>query len=429
MTSCEQAFLEFVEQVGRRQFLPQRKFLRDVISGILKRRSVLLSEIGRALEEPCRLIHTEKRLSRNLGSERFCDLAVEQDYLAAVEGFLRDPDYRCPTIAVDLTDVIKPRARAMPNLARVRDGSTGTIGNGYEIISIEAVGDEGRRMPLCSRLISHVHKDFKSENQLVAQAIRHVRPYVPDEALWVFDRAFDGKNHYRAFADAGIKFAVRMTVPKHDAKKGSKQKQRNIFVGGSKHRIGDLVHSLSPIHDFRIRKFREDAKRSWDVSVAWIETVQLQGYAKSGKALDHGDEEHPYSLVVARGVDDADAAKGLGQDPLVVLTNMPVTTAEEAEMVINAYMDRWGVEEAHRYLKQAFALEQIRALTWAGLRRLVLFAMLAYGYLSVLVHGNREQIEEIARNVKAFGPVPVYLFYRLLEGVPKLLGWAMPGGP
>ncbi len=84
-------------------------------------------------------------------------------------------------------------------------------------------------------------------------------------------------------------------------------------------------------------------------------------------------------------------------------------------------MDRWGVEEAHRYVKQAFGLENLRALTWRGLNRLVLLAMLAYGCLATIVHTERRLAETLARDAKAFGPVPTYLFYRLLEVVQTTL--------
>jgi hypothetical protein len=55
--------------------------------------------------------------------------------------------------------------------------------------------------------------------------------------------------------------------------------------------------------------------------------------------------------------------------------------------------------------------------------------MLAYGFLAVLVHGSREDIERIVATFKAFGPIPPYLYYRLLEGVGRLLWRVTGGGP
>jgi hypothetical protein len=54
---------------------------------------------------------------------------------------------------------------------------------------------------------------------------------------------------------------------------------------------------------------------------------------------------------------------------------------------------------------------------------------LAYGFLALLVHGPRKQVVRIASSFKAFGPVPEYMYYRLLEGIGKLLRDTMDGGP
>jgi ATP-dependent protease ClpP protease subunit len=73
------------------------------------------------------------------------------------------------------------------------------------------------------------------------------------------------------------------------------------------------------------------------------------------------------------------------------------------------------VEEANRFVKQGFDLEDVRALTWTGLKRMVQLVHLAYGFQALLVHGPRKQVERIASTFKAFGPVPEYMYYRLLE--------------
>jgi len=74
-------------------------------------------------------------------------------------------------------------------------------------------------------------------------------------------------------------------------------------------------------------------------------------------------------------------------------------------------------------------LEDVRALTWTGLKRMVQLVLLAYGFLALLVHGPHKQVERIAASFKAFGPVPEYIYYRLLEGIGRLLRDTMEGGP
>ena len=90
-----------------------------------------------------------------------------------------------------------------------------------------------------------------------------------------------------------------------------------------------------------------------------------------------------------------------GSEPIALLTNIRVDSASAARQVAHAYHERWGVEEAHRFVKRAFDLENVRALTWVGLKRVVMLAMLAmlaYGYLATLVHERREDVEMAARS-------------------------------
>ncbi len=410
MATCAKKFRRFVAAVGKDLHKPNRRFLRDATYGILHRRSVLLSEIGRALDEPRRLIHTEKRLSRGLKSERFDDLSVETNYLREVSDYLYDPRFPTPVIAVDFSDIAKSRATKMPYLARVYDGSKGTTATGYHLASIEAVGAVGRRMPLSSRLFSSATEDHKSQTAVMVEMIDLVRSYVPRDAIWTFDRGFDGHRTYDALDERRLNYVIRQDI----------SKKRRIWVGQEKHRMSDLATSVQPTFQFRVQKFSEKAKRSWTLKVGWAESVFLEERYKTGPGINR-PVGTSHSVVVAHGTAQ--------KEPLVLLTNVHVSTAAEAERVVNAYMDRWGVEEAHRFVKQAFDLENLRALTWRGLKRLVLLAMIAYGFAAVLVHGSRFQIDRLAEGFKAFGRVPVYLYYRILEGIPSLLAGVLRRGP
>lgn len=408
--SIAERFHDFVEGVGGRLHKPNRRFLHDAVFGLLERRSVLLSEIGRALDEPRRLIHTEKRLSRGLSSPRYDDDAVEQDYLKHVAHFLRDERYPTPTIAVDLTDITKPKARKMPYLAGVYDGSEGDVGRGYNIISLEAVGERGRRLPLLSRLFSSKEPDFKSQAVTVLDAIAAVYRHVPKEAFWVFDSGFDSHRFFQRFDAMGLKYTVRAKLSNN----------RFLYTHEGDMTLSELVEQLPKPHTHRPR--RPGGKLTGPqgvLKVGFMRNVRIPVYQKGGRSrIKIGDTW--YSLVVAQGVT---------AEPLVLLTTARVMTSDDAGRVVDQYLDRWGVEEANRFVKQGFDLEDVRALTWTGLKRMVQLVTLAYGFLATLVHGPRKQVEHVAASFKAFGPVPTYLYYRLLEGIGRVLRPTMDSGP
>lgn len=408
--SIAERFHDFVERVGGRLHKPNRRFLADAVFGLLERRSVLLSEIGRALDEPRRLIHTEKRLSRGLSSPRYDDAAVEQDYLKHVAHFLRDERHPTPTIAVDLTDISKPRAKKMPYLATVHDGSEDELAQGYNIISVEAVGVRGRRLPLVSRLFSTKEPGFKSQNATVFDAIAAAHRHVPKDAFWVFDSGFDGINFFQRFDAMGMNYAVRLKL----------SIDRFLYSPEGNMKVSELVEQLPRPHRHRptLKRGKLTGGRAF-LKLGFVRNVRVPVYTGGGRrGRQVGDTW--YSLVIAQGAT---------QDPLVILTTAKVMTSEDAGRVVDTYLNRWGVEEANRFVKQGFDLENVRALKWTGLKRMVQLVTLAYGFLAILVHGPRKQVEYLASSFKAFGPVPTYLYYRLLEGIGRLLRKAMDGGP
>ncbi|NRD45969.1 transposase [Corallococcus exiguus] len=407
--SIAERFDAYVEAVGGRLYRPNRRFLRDALFGLLENRSSLLSNIGRALDEPRKLIHTEKRLSRGLSSKRYDDAAVEADYLKLVAPLLRDERYPRPTIAVDLTDINKPRARKMPYLAKVHDGSRGDIGNGYDIISVEAVGVQGRRIPLMSRLFSSKSPEYKSHSTSFLPVLSAVAAHVPKDAFWAFDVGFDSQNLYDHFNAMGLRYAVRLKF----------LGKRTLFTPLGNATPSELANLCPRPHRHRMR--RAKGRGNPVLQVGWVPDVYLQGRTPGGNVTKAPGTTR-YSVVFASG-------GILGQQPLAIITNEDVRTAEDASRVVDAYLDRWGIEEANRFVKQGFDLEDVRALTWTGLRRMVQLVYLAYGFLALLVHGPRMQVERLAATFKAFGPVPMYLYYRLLEGIGRVLRRAMDSGP
>ncbi|MBW2057185.1 MAG: transposase, partial [Deltaproteobacteria bacterium] len=99
---------------------PGRKFMVQMLYGIQASKDVKLSSISRSLNEQIPLIKTEGRLSRNIGKH---DLTGQINGNLLADGAGRvNPD---AVIALDISDIDKPYARKMENLALVRDGSTG----------------------------------------------------------------------------------------------------------------------------------------------------------------------------------------------------------------------------------------------------------------------------------------------------------------
>jgi len=113
--------------------------------------------------------------------------------------------------------------------------------------------------------------------------------------------------------------------------------------------------------------------------------------------------------------------EGFGKNPLLLVTNRILRNAQEAVDIAKAYLKRWGVEEAGRMIKQAFDLENLRVLSWAGLQKLVWCALWSYGLLCQLRFRLRHYYGRLLEVYPSFGPEPAFSYYRLAGAVRYLL--------
>lgn len=133
--TMKRSILNFSSKIGEGMQKPNRNFMMDIFFGLAKGKSVLLSNIARALEEPIDTIQTIKRLSNRMG-EFHEEGKLLKNYEEMIKPFLIENDN---LVLVDNSEVVKPSASKMEALGRVRDGSTGRIENGYWTTNIIAV--------------------------------------------------------------------------------------------------------------------------------------------------------------------------------------------------------------------------------------------------------------------------------------------------
>lgn len=405
-------FDEYLRCISVGLFRPQRRFLRDVVFGLLHGRSVLLSEIGRALREPVALIYTEKRLSRQLGSLRLHDGLIRSNYLRHAQIALLSNEGGFDTIAVDTTDIQKPYGRAMAGLRTVRDGSATTkqSGPGYELLTIEAVGAERRRLPLTLELVPDPEYG-QTVVDFALSRIAVVKGFTRPSATWVLDRGFDDRRALDGLHELAVTFAIRVRTGKNS---------RALWLGAGESaeflRVQGIVEKCEPTHKHSVYN-----ARWYRMRFGW-RAVRLPTRGSSGQVLRNKPPEPRWMTLVF-------AKRPSSKHPMAILTNARVRNADDARGVIDAYMARWAVEESHRFYKETFDLENIRVLSLRSIRRMLLAALLSYGFLCQLLHFFREQAQEAVANFKAFGRPPRYLVYRLAGEITTLFRYQFDGPP
>jgi len=117
--------------------------------------------------------------------------------------------------------------------------------------------------------------------------------------------------------------------------------------------------------------------------------------------------------------------KGLGQEPLMLLTNVEVkNTRRSVWWVVSGCLTRWLVEETIRFIKQSYQLEDLRVLDYERLRNLAALVMAAAYFASVWL-GESLKLAVLAARVsriaKRFFGVPEFHYYALADGIAVLL--------
>ena len=363
---------------------PARRFIAEAVYGIAARQSVRLTEIGRALEEPIALAKTETRLSRNLGRPELGD-HVGQAILGAGS---RKVGARTLLI-LDVSDIAKPYAEKMQYLARVRDGSTGAIADGYWLCQVVAVENEDTAIvPLMSTLYSQAAPDFVSENAEMKTAMAAVAEACNGRGVWVVDRGGDRSELYADLLAARRSFVIRQKGDRH------------LHWGLRTIETARLAADCPLSHATRIVRQENGQEIS----------CRLDYGSRPVRLPEHPDK--PLWLVEVRRLRTA---------PMMLLTDLPMRRNRKVLWwVVSAYLTRWRIEQAIRFVKQSYDLEDIRVLTYQRLRNLAVLVN-AVAFFTAVVLGTRIKLEILATHLvtaakRLFG-IPDFRLDALADGI------------
>lgn len=368
--------------------LAETKLATDVVRGISTRGSCHLSEIGRALGEPCELIETERRLSEGLSDPESSLDAMRIAWVREVAGAAA----KMPFITCDMTDIVKPYGKAFENLDTVRDASDRRkhLEPGYMSVQIEATDETHRNLPLWSETFSTQADDYAGWWETVERGLLQVVARVGQTATWLFDRGFDALEFLRVLQFVGIVWVVRQ------------MQVRQVVLAD-----GEVVGT---------RQLASELRKPYATALPYVDkkTHRMRAYPVSfGYApVRLLDLEGRFWLIVITGVRDQD---------IVLLTNARIDHWHDAERMVLAYVRRWGVEEGTRFWKQSTNVEDFRVRNYDSIRRLTFLSMLAYGIQALWLLRRPSLARKLIARVKVFIELVPFLQYRLWAGVADAL--------
>jgi hypothetical protein len=363
-----------------------QRFVQEMLYGIQAGQTVVLSEIGRCLEEPVSLKKVEERLSRQLMRRGLGEI-VQHNVLT--QGAVRIKEDTL--IIVDPTDIQKKYAQKMPYLGDVYDGSTREIGPGYMVCQVVAAELEGNKVvPLWSSLYSSLAPGFISENEELLRAMRSINQASGGRGVYVIDRDGDRDNLFLPMIDEKMRFLIRLRGDRH------------LLCGGEKKSALELADECRCPYTEVIARTKAGKQSVHEITF---------GYRKV--RLPERDRQL-YLLVV----------KGFGKKPLMVLTTEPLRKNRKVLFrMLRSYIRRWSIEETIRFVKQCYGLENVRVLTYQSLQNLMPL-VLAATYFAATILDTHLRLQVLAstflQEAKRIFGIPDFRLYALSDGLRRL---------
>jgi len=169
---------------------PTARFMKEITSGIIKSQSCIVRQIAQNLSENISLKKTQERLTYQLDNDTELEKVRENMLIQSSRKLNKDS-----LIIIDPSDVIKPVAKKMEGLARVRDGNDGKYKPGYEVIDIIVINQTQSQTAIFP-IHSEIHSEKIGLDTLKSKIFDRVLDIIihsNNSGIFVMDRGFDDK--------------------------------------------------------------------------------------------------------------------------------------------------------------------------------------------------------------------------------------------
>jgi hypothetical protein len=242
-----------------------------------------------------------EKYSHHLGNINIAD-SVDDFALKKAQKHLR----KNTVIAYDLTDISKESARKIEKISRVFDGSKRQTTNGF---LIHGVGING----YLTRFQVHNNDEF-TQNQVREKIVSEISKKLERKGIWVFDRGNDDKQFFKFLRQSlKVNFIARLKEDRQVVEK----------------KTGDIIQ----VKNHKPGKYR----------------IYLMN-----KNNNKADLECEYILVISEHLE--------GKEPIRLIHSLKYNISKN--QIVTMYLERWGVENLFKRLKDKFELEKIRVLKY-----------------------------------------------------------------
>lgn len=376
---------------------PTQGFFTDMIYGIAASKDLKISNIARELKEEenidkrTKLCNTVERICLHLDGDINNVDDIKEQYRKYVRTMIPD-DVK---VIFDNSDITKIYGKKFEYLDEVIDASDPKkeVKPGYPVVNAMVLSKNKKQpIPIYSKIVSTKAPGFKSMNNYTYESIDEAYKTVGGKFLGIFDRGYDDKKIFRYLDSKRIDFIIRLKGNRSFLFKGI---SKNVLKQANT-RKGKIVFNA---------KFRDEEK-----------TLTIS-YTKAN--LTDGDKEE-YTLVFVYG---------LGNEPMMLITNKKINNAHDARVIVRLYLERWKIEEIHRAEKVEYNYEDIRVRSLKSLNNLNMIFMMYLGFLAKLADGLDYRLLslKIMERSKSLREELVVYIGMMARGIQEILSYAHTG--
>lgn len=388
--------LNFSNKVSKGTRKPIIKLTQDIMYGILRSKSCLLSAIARDLKDAAKIENVIDRLSNRLANfDENEKVKIMDNYYNGIIDYLPD---NYVIVLNDDTDINKEYSKKLENLCLVRDASSQTekYVNGYHVCEYVALTEKEKSpISLYSKIYSTTSKDFKSENNetiIGEDKVIEVLNKYNKKPIFIRDRGYDANDFLKKDIKEDNKFVTRL--------KGN----RYLLFKGVKKIVGEIAESRKGKISTKLM-YRGENK---DCSISYTR-VQLPAC-----------EEKNISLVTIHGLSE--------EGTMMLLTNLEVNSKETAEQIVRLYFLRWRIEEYFN-LKKEYDWENSLLRTLESMNNLNMFLTITLTYVSVLVEKLNKNFFSniILERAQSLKEKAIIYMGMMVSGIKEILRYARTG--
>lgn len=382
-----------------------RRFVDDMLLGMLISGSVRLTEIARALGESIPVHATHKRLSRNLGNVRVGDV-VADNLLAEGAGVVRDD----ALLVIDLFEVAKPYAEKMEflNAPSAPDGDVSDGARpkdeayrGYHVCEIFGWDVHGGPLPRYQDLARQLGSEPDPEHAISAWDNHVVTPLAQtlfspnapafksesDEILDLVQRVDTACQRRCVFAvDTVGLLQPKQSLMRHSIELLAKQRGLpELLAAATNCRFAARVPGDYALLHGRLQTTARELGESCETPYG-VTLYKHQSDVDIGLFVHFGavpvrlpaSPAKPLWLVVAKGMAGEPRPAATDLDPFVILTTEPMPRNRKViGDLVWSFLSYWDAIQTNQAIKGQFDFDDVRVLTYDRLRNLGILVLAA----------------------------------------------------